>query len=58
MIFELDREIVFFFYLLKRPAVRSIKFGDYRFTVFNTNLVDPVLIAVEFQVSGIAPVTD
>ena len=58
MIFELDGEIVFFFYLLKRPAVWTIKFGDDWFVVFNTNLVDPVLVTVEFQVPGIALVTD
>jgi hypothetical protein len=58
VILKLDREIVFLFYLLKRPSVWAIKLGDYWFTVFNTNLVDPILIAVEFQVSGVASVPD
>ena len=29
------------------PAPRTVKLGDYRWLVFNTNLVNTVLVAVE-----------
>ncbi len=55
---KFDTETVFLEDCLVAPAPRSIKLRDYRLLVFDANLIDAILIAIQCQKSPIAVIAE
>jgi hypothetical protein len=47
-------EAMLLVYLLLAPAIRPVKFDDYRFLVLDADLVDAILVAIQSQYTRIA----
>ncbi|MNG09174.1 hypothetical protein D3C84_925800 [compost metagenome] len=55
---EFGGELVFFQNGFVGPALRPVKLGDQRFGVFDADLIDAVLVAVERQNARVAEKAD
>ncbi|MNJ69229.1 hypothetical protein D3C77_655560 [compost metagenome] len=55
---QFSSEAVFFENCSVAPAIRAIELGDQRLGIFDTHLIDTVLVAVERQDASIAKEAD